>query len=260
MNAYMNIKYLFIGRATELKEIGELNIQTQPNWPRDSRTIFKNYCSQGVEEKLEQRNKVKVDDTGNYYYFYISDNYYFYIAVVDGKYPEALIFKLFDDIFKENIPLLRDDKGRLNSIGANKLKDLVNSYQDSSKHNNIQSINKDIDEIKDKMKENVMVVIGNVNDATELKNQSDKIAAASSDFHKQSAAIRKQTCIQNYKWWLLIGLCVVLLIIIIVVLTVPKGNGDPKPSETSAEGAVVETQPAKGGNLRFLDMILGSLM
>ena len=118
----INIKYLFIGKAQDLKEIGELSIQSAPEWIKDCKKIFENYCSNNLDAKIDQRNKVKIKDTNNNYYFYISENYYFFISVVDSSYPESLVFKLFDDIYKENIPLLRDDKGRLNSIGLTKLK------------------------------------------------------------------------------------------------------------------------------------------
>ena len=124
------IKYLFIGKADELKEVGEFTVQPQSDWSKDCRTIFQNYCTSNVEGKVEQRNKVKVKESNNNYYFYISEQHLFYIALVDIAYPEYLVFKLFEEIYKENIPLLRDDKGRLNSIGLSKLKDLVNSPLD----------------------------------------------------------------------------------------------------------------------------------
>lgn len=226
-----NIKYLFIGKAQELKELGEVSVQSKSEWSIDCKTLFQNICGKKLESNLEQRNKVKAKDNSNLYYFYVSENYYFYFAVVDSKYPENQVFKFFEDIYKENIPLLRDDKGALNNIGLNKLKEILSKYQNPDYKNEIQNINKDLDEIKLEMKKNVKNIINNVDDASELKNQSDKIASASNDFAKQSSAVRKQTCLQNFKLWLILAGVILILVVIIVIIAVPKSSDDS--SETN---------------------------
>lgn len=251
MKSVTNIKYLFMGKAEELKEIGELNIQAQHEWAKDSRTIFQNYCSSGIESKVDQRNKVKVKDSGHFYYFFISENYYFYIAVVDENYPESQVFKLFEEIYKDNIPLLRDDKGKLNKIGNQKLQEVVSSFQNPK--NQIHAINDDLNEIKIEMKKNIGKVMENMDDASGLKNQSDKIAAASNDFHKQATNVRKQTCLQNFKLWIIIGVAVLVLIAIIVIIAVPKGGGESTGNNNSNNDAAVKTvEPSSNGLLRFL--------
>lgn len=252
MSDSKKIKYIFIGKAQDRKELGELNVQAQQSWAKDCRTIFENYCGSDLESKLEQRNKVKMKDTTNNYYFIISESYYFYIAVVDSSYPETLIFKLFEDIFKENIPLLRDDKGKLNSIGNNKLKELVNNYQSAESKSQIAAINNDLKEIKDDMKKNVSKVIGNIEDADKLKDQSDKIAEASNKFKNDANEIKKQSCIQNYKWWLILALIIAVIIIIILIAVLPK-NSDAKADTTeSSQSLSVPSNPNVNGTNRFL--------
>ena len=225
-NSEKNIKYLFLGKAPELKELGEINIQTKPEWPIDCKTIFQNICGNNLEANLEQRNKVKSKDSVNFYYFYVSENYYFFFAVVDSLYPENQVFKFFEEIFKENIPLLRDDKGKLNNIGNSKLKELTSKFQNPNYKNEINNINKDLNEIKIEMKNNIKNIIHNVDDASELKNQSDKIASASNDFAKQSSAVKRQTCMQNIKLWLILGAVILVLVIIIIIVAVPKSSND----------------------------------
>ncbi len=122
--------------------------------------------------------------------------------------------------------MLRDDKGRLNSIGNSKLKDIVNSFQTAQNNTKMNEINNDINEIKKDMKENVKKVIGNIEDATELKNRSDKIAEASKQFEKNAADVKKQSCVQNYKWWIIIGLILAVVILIIVLAVVPSSSND----------------------------------
>lgn len=253
MSDTKKIKYIFIGKAQDRKELGELSIQSQASWAKDCRTIFENYCGNDVESKIEQRNKVKMKDTSNNYYFLISESNYFYIAVVDSTYPETLVFRLFEDIFKENIPLLRDEKGKLNLIGNNKLRELVNNYQSAVSTNQISAINNEIYEMKDDMKKNVSKVIGNIEDAEKLKEQSGKIADASIKFKNEVRELRKQTCIQNYKWWLIIGLIIAVIIIILLITLLPNSSQSQYNENTNSTNTTIPSNPiGNSGSNRYL--------
>ncbi len=227
------IKYILIAKAEELKEIGEISIQASPEWIRDSKKIFENYCNNKIETKLEERNKVKIKDTNNSYFFTILENYIFCIAIAESTYSDTLIFKLFEDICKENIHLLRDSNGKLNSIGKSKMKDLVQTYQTGRGNSKLNDINKDLNEIKLEMKENVKNIVGNIDDAAELKNRSDKIADGAKQFQKDAAEVKKQACWQNLKWWIIIGVIVAIVIIIIVVAVVPKSSSSNNNSTSN---------------------------
>lgn len=228
------VKYVMIGKATEIKELGEFPSQPVSEWAKDCKKIFVNYCASNVESKLEQRNKVKVKESSLLHYFYINEQKIFFVALVDSSYSENLVFRMFDDIQKENIPLLRDEKGKLNTIGLSKLKDIINSYQTAQEKSTINEINKDINDLKQNMRKNVTSIVNNIEDADALKVQSDQIKEGTHEFYTKANDLRKEACWQNYKLWI-IGTLVVLgiiAIIIIVVVATKNGGKDDKNDDT----------------------------
>ena len=235
------IKYLFIGKAEELKEIGEFPTQPLQEWLKDSRRIFNSYCSGGIEGKLEQRNKIKDKDyANNNYFFYISEQKLFFLSIVDSSYSESLVFKLFEDITKENIHLLRDDKGKLNSIGLSKLRDLISQYQNAEEKSTIGQINKDIDDLKGDMRKNVTKIMDNIEDVEGLKARSEIIKDKSGDFLQSSSDLKKAACWQNYKLWLIIA--VIVIVIIIVIIIVATKGGDDKNNDNEITVKIVDGQ------------------
>ncbi len=220
------IKYILIGKADDLKEIGEYPIQTNMDYAKDCRTIFTSYCSTNIQSKIDSRNKVKAKHTNNNHYFYISDQRIFFISVVDASYPETNVFKMFDEIQKENVHLLRDDKGKLNSIGLSKLKEIYNSFQNASESSIFKEINKDIDGLKGDMRRNITKIVSNVEDAEKLKDRAEAIKEGSNAFYEQANELKKVSWWQNMKLWLIIGAVIVLLILIIVIPIVVSSKKD----------------------------------
>jgi len=259
------IKYLLIGKADELKEIGEYPNQPIQNWAKDCRKIFNSYCLSGIEGKIEQRNKIKdTSSTNNNYYFQISEQKIFFICLVDSAYPEHYIFKLFEDIYRENIHLLRDNKGKLNTIGLNKLRDLVNNYQNMELKGGIGDINKSLDDLKQDMKKNVTKVISNVEDVDKLKIQSDMIKDRSNEFDNKANKLKKTAMWKNYKLMCVIVVIILAIIAVIVIVIVvtkkSKNKNDDKEitikilDKNNTDSYGVETMVANNNddNLRRL--------
>ena len=244
------IKYLLIGKADELKEIGEYPSQPIQSWANDCRKIFNSYCTSGIDGKIEQRNKIKdTSTTNNHYYFQISEQKIFFICLVDSSYPEHYIFKLFDDIYRENIHLLRDVKGKLNRIGSNKLRDLVNNYQNMKIEGSIGDINNDLNDLKQDMKKNVTKIISNVDDVESLKVQSDGIKAGSDQFGKQALNIKRTAMWKNYKLMCIIaGIIIAIIAIIIIVVVVTKKSKNSNDNEEITIKIVDQNDPDSNSN------------
>lgn len=222
MESSSKLKFLYIAKAKEKKDIGEVSFNASSDWIKDSKKIFETYCSSGIDSKIDQRNKVKIKESTYSYYFTIIDNGIFYLAIASSSLSETEVFRLFDDISKEYIPLLRDDKGKLNSIGYKKLNEVLKNFQKNESV--IDQINNDMNEIKNDLKVNIKDIIVNIDDANHLKEQSEKISDSSKQFQKSAEKAKKMTCFQNFKWWIIIGIAIAVLILIIVVSVVPKGS------------------------------------
>lgn len=256
------IKYVFFGKAVELKEIGEFPSQPASEWVKDSKIIFNKYCASNVETKLEQRNKVNIKHSSNSHYFYVSDQKIFFLALVDSSYPENHIFKLFESIQKENIHLLRDDKGKLNTIGMSKLRDLVSQYQTIEETNPIGQINKELTDIKGEMRKNITKIVSNVEDAENLKAQSDEIKTKSNQFYEQSNELKKRAWWQNTKMIIILAVMFAILVIVIVVAAVfskknsnNNGNNDNKNVIVNVNSSLDTNSGKEVPPKRFLNYI-----
>lgn len=232
-----NIKYVFLGNSQNMKEIGEAPAKVNENLAKEAKTIYTTYCKSQIPSKYEQRNKV-VGTDGNYY-FMITPSNIFYLVLADVEYPERYVFQLIDEIQRESIYLLVDEKGELNKLGKQSLKNLIENYQNpSNPTNKLTNVQNDINDIKIEMNQNIRKVMSNVEDAEELKKKSDKIKDNSNDFNKKAGQLKRLTCWQNCKWTIILGLLIVgILMIIIIPIAVSKSSSknptSPSNSTTS---------------------------
>jgi len=232
-----NIKYVFLGNSQNLKEIGDYPMKASDAWAKEAKTIFSTYCKSPMNTKYEERNKV-VGTEGNYY-FTITPSNTFYLILTETDYPQRQAFQLIEDMSKENIHLLVDEKGELSKIGKQSLKNLVDSYQ--SGESKISGVQRDIEDIKIEMNENVKKVVSNLEDAEGLKIRSDKIKDNSKEFAKQSSALKRATCWQNCKWTIILSLLLLGVILIIVLSVTLSSNGSNNSGSNNSGTTVVIT-------------------
>src|SRR5689334_15788033 len=149
-----NIKYIFLGNAQSLKEIGDYPSKVSEAWVKDAKQIFEKYCKSTMTNKYEQRSRV-VGQEGNYY-FTITPTNVFYLVLADQSYQERHVFELIEEIQRENVPLLVDEKGELNKLGKQSLKNIIDNYQQPN--NKIHAVQNDINDIKIEMRNNMKVI------------------------------------------------------------------------------------------------------
>ena len=195
----------------------------------DAKNIFTTYCKH--ETKADERNKV-VGSDGKYYFTTTATNT-FYLILADANYPQRSAFKLLEEMGKENLHLLVDEKGEMNKLGKQSLKNLLDNYQKSDR---ISGVQKDIDEIKIEMNANVKKLVSNLEDAESLKIKSDKIKDSAKDFSKGARDLKRLTCWQNFKWTIILVTLIVgiLLIIILPIALSGKGSDDPNGNDPSS--------------------------
>lgn len=217
----MNIKYVFLGNANTNKEIGEYPSKPKDTWSQNCKTVFERYCS-SMGAKVEQRNKV-VGEDGNFYFILFS-NKIFVLVLADKEYAERDVFSMIDEIIKDNVHLLVDDKGIMNKEGKKELSRIIDSYQ---KKNVMNQLNDDINSIKLEMQANINKQVSNLEDVNAMENKAVKIKENSDMFKKNASQLKRITCWQNCKWTIILGLIVIgLLAIIIIPIAVSSGGDD----------------------------------
>ena len=210
------LKYVLIGDIDTSKIITEFQDKSAgPKSKKEINIIFNKICK-NPNKKYEDRNKI-TSKNENYYFIIIKPNI-LYLVLATDSYPERYVFQLIDDINKAEIPtMVNEETNELNYQGKQKLKELIDKYQDEKNVNKIHEIQKDVENIKVDMKNNITKMVKSVEDVKELENKSEKLKEFSADFKENSITLRKETWWIKFKTWIILGGVVLLLLLIIIL-------------------------------------------
>ena len=209
------IKYFLIGDLDTNKAITEYSTSSFASADKKSAgQIFKKLCTT-EERKFEERNIISAKE--NKYYFISYDPNILFLSFVDGTYPERLIFLMFEEIRAEGVlSMINDSTKELNSNGRQKLKEIIEKYQEREKVDKIGEIQNEVNELKVDVKKNIDKMVQNVEDVEKLQQKSNELKDASQEYQNNANEIRKITCWENVKLWIIIT--VIVLVILGVIL------------------------------------------
>ncbi len=203
-----------MGNSDHNKMIAEFMVINNNQVQSEVKQIF-DKMSNGLEKKIDERNKIQ-SNTGTYYITISAPNV-FYLVLTESSYPERYVFELIDQINKDNIPLLVNEKGELNTAGKQSLKALVDKYQDLKNLSKIHAIEDDVKDIKLEMNQNIRKIMVSVDDAKNLDSKANNIKDSADLFKKDAKSLERATWWQNCKLTIIIGVIVVSVILVIVL-------------------------------------------
>ena len=209
------IKYFLIGDLDTNKPITEYSTNTfSSGEKKTANQIFKK-ISKTEDRKYDERNIISAKE--NKYYFISYQPNIVFISFVDGTYPERCVFQMFEEIRSEDIlSMINDSTKELNPNGRQKLKEIIEKYQEKEQIDKIAAIQEDVNEVKVEVKKNIDKMVEGVEDIEKLQEKSNELKDASKDYKNNAEEVRKITCWQNCKLWII--LIVLILIIAGVVL------------------------------------------
>jgi len=113
----------------------------------------------------------------------------------------------------------------------------------------INDVQRQVDEVKNVMHENVEVMLSNIDKTEVLENKSAELAAQAKTFHKSSREVKRHWCKQNAKMNILLAcVCITILVVIIIIILVQTGafaGVGGSDDDTSGSGS-------SGGRMRRL--------
>ena len=119
---------------------------------------------------------------------------------------------MFDEVKNEGIlTMINDSTKELNPNGRQKLKEIIEKYQDKDKVDRIGAIQNDVDEVKVEVKKNINRMVENVEDVQRLEEKSNLLKDASREYEKNSDEIKRITWWKNVKLWVIIILLALLI-------------------------------------------------
>lgn len=214
-----NIKYVLMGNVSNQTIITEHIVIKNTQIQTEAKQIFER-VSKAAEKKTEERNKIQ-SNNGNYYFTITAPNI-FYLVHTEHNYPERHVFAFIEQLNKDNIPLLINEKGELNSAGKQTMKNLVEKYQDVNNLSNISQLESDVNDIKIEMNHNIKRMVSNVEDTNNLEKKAGLIKDNAELFKKDAKKLERMTWCQNCKWTIIIVIVVIAVILAIVLPLVLK--------------------------------------
>ena len=183
---------------------------------KNATQIFKRICKSD-ERRFEERNIINAKD--NKYYFSLFQPNIVFIVYADDKYPDRLIFTMFEEIRKEKIlSMINEETKELNPNGRQSLKQIIEKYQDIEKIDKIYSIQKDINDVKIEVKENLNKMAENVESIENLEEKANELSNMTTEYTNSIDEIRKINLWQTFKLWMPLFFVIIILFIIILCI------------------------------------------
>ena len=206
------IKYLLIGNLDTSKSVTEYITKSFGSVEKNNvNKIFQRICKK-ENRTFEERNKITSKE--NAYYFIIYHPNLVFIAYVDESYPERLVFAMFEEIKNDIILLMNNEEMKeFNSENRQKLKVIIEKYQDKNKMDKIGEIQNDVNEVKIVVKKDIDKMVQNIEDIEKLNQKANELKEATEQYKNTSEEVKRIACWKNWKLW------IILIIIILVILS-----------------------------------------
>ena len=219
MTSVLNIRYMLIGEAENNRIITEYsNLSCLTKSKKTGPQIYQKLVK-SPSKKYEERNKIDDKDQQQIFYFLITQPNLLFIILVEEKYQERFVFQLIDKIKEEKVlEMINEETKELNSQGRQAIKSIVDSFQDPSKINKIAEIQKDLDEIKVQMNDNIKKQVSSMEDVQNLEEKSNKLKNETAQYANNAKELKKPTCWQNCKLTIII---ICILIGVATAITLP---------------------------------------
>ena len=206
------IKYLLIGNLDTSKSVTEYITKSFGSVEKNNvNKIFQRICKK-ENRTFEERNKITSKE--NAYYFIIYQPNLVFIAYVDESYPERLVFAMFEEIKNDIILLMNNEEMKeFNSENRQKLKVIIEKYQDKNKMDKIGEIQNDVNEVKIVMKKDIDKMVQNIEDIEKLNQKANELKEATEQYKNTSEEVKRIACWKKWKLW------IILIIIILIILS-----------------------------------------
>jgi vesicle-associated membrane protein 4 len=211
-----NIKYVLIGNVSTGHVITEHLVIRNQQTQTEAKKVLQRFKDFPENFTVGERTKVKGNKDGNYYFTVFPQNILLFCQA-DPQYPEKYVYELLENIKNDRIPDMTDEQGGLDASGRQMLKQLIDKYQDLKNVSKIGELQNDVNEIQLSMNNNVRKIIGNMDNAQNLLEQSNKIKDLSADYKKNAKELERVTWWKNCKLTIIIIAALILLILIIVL-------------------------------------------
>ena len=211
------IKYFLIGDIDTNKTMTEYSTNAINNREKkNANQIFQRICKSN-ERRFEERNIISAKE--NKYYFSLFQPNIVFIIYADGLYPERLVFAMFDEVRKEKVlSMINEETKELNPNGRQCLKQIIEKYQERENIDKIESVQKDVNDVKNNIKENVQKMVESVEDVEKLEETAKDLQISSDYYKNTSEEVRHIIFSRNFKFWMIIFFIFLFFVILLLIV------------------------------------------
>ena len=118
----------------------------------------------------------------------------------------------YEDIRRNNILSMINEKTKeLNPKGRQNLKMIIEKYQEKEKLKKFEEIQKDIDDVKIEIKNNINKMVDNIEDLDQIEDKSRQLKEESKEYMDNSIKIK------NISWWQNVKFRIIALSVLVIV-------------------------------------------
>jgi len=231
----VSFKYIFIGNLNSKKQIIDYPSNVNESIVNNCSKIFDGYCNNKIY-LYDERTRIN-SNQGTYYFTILASNI-FYCALVDNTYPERNVFNLIDELEKNMIYKKINENGEISLEGRNQFNKILAMIKTTSA---LERAQESVNELKPQLRKEIMKVIGNNSELTELDIKADKIVKAAEDMKEGSKKLKFCAWLRNFKWTLIIISIVIGVLLIIIVPVVLTEVQKAKDNEVGLIGSNTNT-------------------
>ena len=119
---------------------------------------------------------------------------------------------MFEDIRRNNIlSMINEETKELNPKGRQSLKMIIEKYQEKEKLKKFEEIQKDIDDVKIEIKNNINKMVDNIEDLDQIEDKSRQLKEESKEYMDNSIKIK------NISWWQNVKFRIIALSVLVIV-------------------------------------------
>jgi hypothetical protein len=234
-HASNNIKYVFVGKIEQSQTLAEVYIKKKDEKVHEEcKKIFQGVAKLS-ENSYEQRNKIGSGD--NVYFFIVKttdEGPMFFFLEAKNSYPDRQAFHFIDELVSERII----SASKSEHIMKDEIKRMIEKYQFTSEP--LDNVISDVNDIKVEVNRSIQSQLKNLQDVNELKGKSENIKLGAEIYKKDARDLERLTCMQNWKWRIIIFLvfCLLVLVIVIPIVLTKKEDSSSSGSNTPGSGTV----------------------
>lgn len=173
-------------------------------------------------ENIDPKTPRAVVEQGQYVFMTLSDpDHVTYLCLTDNTVPTDQRISFLDSLKSKWRQRYGNNASQFaaNSkdaeFGRSEIAALIRQFNSTS-NQKISTIKSNLRDTQDQMTQNLTMALSRGEQLSVMESKAENIKESADTFHRQAKSVRRNMCIEKYKWWFIAALIVIVVIFVIV--------------------------------------------